>query len=108
DARAAVRAERLRRLQLVRRGRVQLRGARRRRYAGGTDGGQPAGMSRLFTPVQVGPIEARNRAWVSPMCQYSCERQDGMPGEWHHEHLASFARGGAGLVMTEAAAVVPE
>nr|WP_241429318.1 oxidoreductase [Agrococcus sp. ARC_14] len=62
----------------------------------------------LFSPVQVGDIEARNRAWVSPMCQYSCEQQDGIPTEWHHEHLASFARGGAGLVMTEAAAVVPE
>ncbi|MBO1769459.1 oxidoreductase [Agrococcus sp. TF02-05] len=65
-------------------------------------------MSLLFSPVAVGPLEARNRAWVSPMCQYSCEEQDGMPNEWHREHLASFARGGAGLVMTEAAAVVPE
>ncbi len=65
-------------------------------------------MSVLFSPVPVGPVEARNRAWVSPMCQYSCEQQDGMPNAWHHEHLASFARGGAGLVMTEAAAVAPE
>ncbi|GEK79627.1 oxidoreductase [Agrococcus baldri] len=65
-------------------------------------------MSQLFSPVQIGPVEARNRAWVSPMCQYSCEQLDGMPGEWHHEHLASFARGGAGLVMTEATAVVRE
>ncbi|WP_026373900.1 oxidoreductase [Agrococcus lahaulensis] len=65
-------------------------------------------MSLLFSPVAVGPLEARNRAWVSPMCQYSCEEQDGMPNDWHREHLASFARGGAGLVMTEAAAVVPE
>ena len=65
-------------------------------------------MSALFSPVRIGPVEARNRAWVSPMCQYSCDELDGMPGEWHHEHLASFARGGAGLVMTEAAAVVPE
>ncbi|WP_306232006.1 tRNA-dihydrouridine synthase [Agrococcus beijingensis] len=64
-------------------------------------------MSLLFAPVQVGGVEARNRAWVSPMCQYSCERQDGIPGQWHLEHLASFARGGAGLVMTEAAAVEP-
>ncbi len=64
-------------------------------------------MSVLFSPVRLGPIEVRNRAWVSPMCQYSCEEQDGMPGDWHHEHLASFARGGAGLVMTEAAAVEP-
>lgn len=65
-------------------------------------------MSHLFTPVQVGPVAVRNRAWVSPMCQYSCDRQDGIPTEWHHEHLAGFARGGAGLVMTEATAVVAE
>ncbi|WP_347754270.1 NADH:flavin oxidoreductase/NADH oxidase [Agrococcus sp. ProA11] len=65
-------------------------------------------MSLLFSPVAIGPVRARNRVWVSPMCQYSCEERDGMPGPWHHEHLASFARGGAGLVMTEAAAVVPE
>ncbi|MFA4842134.1 MAG: oxidoreductase, partial [Agrococcus sp.] len=64
-------------------------------------------MSVLFSPVQLGRVEVRNRAWVSPMCQYSCEEQDGMPGDWHREHLASFARGGAGLVMTEAAAVEP-
>ncbi|MCR8671482.1 oxidoreductase, partial [Agrococcus sp. HG114] len=65
-------------------------------------------MSLLFTPVEVGGIRVRNRAWVSPMCQYSCEREDGIVHDWHREHLASFARGGAGLVMTEAAAVVPE
>ncbi len=64
-------------------------------------------MSVLFSPVQLGPVEARNRAWVSPMCQYSCEARDGMAGDWHHEHLTSFARGGAGLVMTEAAAIEP-
>lgn len=64
-------------------------------------------MSVLFSPVQLGPVEARNRAWVSPMCQYSCEARDGMAGDWHHEHLTSFARGGAGLVMTEAAAIDP-
>lgn len=64
-------------------------------------------MSVLFSPVQLGPIDVRNRAWVSPMCQYSCEQQDGMAGDWHREHLTSFARGGAGLVMTEAAAIEP-
>lgn len=64
-------------------------------------------MSLLFTPVSVGDIQVRNRAWVSPMCQYSCDELDGVPGQWHLEHLASFARGGAGLVMTEATAVEP-
>lgn len=65
-------------------------------------------MSLLFSPVQVGPFEVRNRVWLAPMCQYSCEAQDGVPTAWHLEHLTSFARGGVGLAMTEAAAVLPE
>nr|WP_230487375.1 NADH:flavin oxidoreductase/NADH oxidase [Nocardioides anomalus] len=40
------------------------------------------------------------------MCQYSAV--DGVPNDWHLVHLGSFARGGAGLVLTEATAVVPE
>jgi 2,4-dienoyl-CoA reductase-like NADH-dependent reductase (Old Yellow Enzyme family) len=49
----------------------------------------------------------RNRIWVSPMCEYSVENEDGVPTDWHLVHLGSFARGGAGLVMTEATAVNP-
>ncbi|HET6302248.1 NADH:flavin oxidoreductase/NADH oxidase [Microbacterium sp.] len=63
-------------------------------------------MSILFSPLTVGPKTARNRLWVSPMCQYSAV--DGMPQEWHHVHLAQFASGGAGIVMAEATAVSPE
>ena len=63
-------------------------------------------MSKLFTPVTVRDLTARNRVWVSPMCQYSST--DGMPDDWHLMHLGQFAAGGAGLVMTEASAVVPE
>lgn len=63
-------------------------------------------MSRLFSPLTLRGTTFRNRAWVSPMCQYSSV--DGMPTDWHLVHLGSFARGGAGLVMTEACAVVPE
>jgi 2,4-dienoyl-CoA reductase-like NADH-dependent reductase (Old Yellow Enzyme family) len=37
------------------------------------------------------------------MCQYSS--QDGFANDWHLVHLGSRAAGGAGLVMTEAAAV---
>ncbi|HEY2673095.1 MAG TPA: NADH:flavin oxidoreductase/NADH oxidase, partial [Rugosimonospora sp.] len=44
--------------------------------------------------------------WVSPMCQYSAV--DGEPADWHLVHLGSFARGGAGLVLTEATAVTAE
>ena len=63
-------------------------------------------MSRLFSPITVRGLTLPNRAWVSPMCQYSAT--DGVPDDWHLVHLGQFATGGAGLVMTEATAVVPE
>ncbi|MFT4051275.1 MAG: NADH:flavin oxidoreductase/NADH oxidase [Microbacterium sp.] len=63
-------------------------------------------MSLMFTPIDLGGITARNRLWVAPMCQYSA--QDGVPNDWHHVHLAQFAAGGAGVVIAEATAVVPE
>ena len=65
-------------------------------------------MSRLFTPISIGSVEIRNRAWVASMCTYSCEERDGVPDDWHRDHLSSFAKGGAGLVLTEATAVSPE
>ncbi|MBB6627135.1 NADH:flavin oxidoreductase/NADH oxidase [Nocardioides sp. KIGAM211] len=63
-------------------------------------------MSQLFTPITLRDVTVRNRVWVAPMCQYSAV--DGVPHDWHLVHLGSFARGGAGLVITEATAVVPE
>ena len=63
-------------------------------------------MSHLFTPITLRDVTVRNRAWVAPMCQYSAV--DGVPNDWHLVHLGSFARGGAGLVFTEATAVTPE
>ena len=63
-------------------------------------------MSQLFEPLTLRGTTFRNRVWVSPMCQYSSV--DGRPSDWHLVHLGSFARGGAGLVMSEATAVVPE
>lgn len=63
-------------------------------------------MSQLFSSWQLRELALRNRVFVSPMCQYSCE--DGLPTDWHLVHLGSRAVGGAALVMTEAAAVVPE
>ena len=62
----------------------------------------------LFSPLSVRGTEFRNRLWVAPMCQYSCESRDGVPAEWHMVHLGSLARGGAGLVIAEATGVVPE
>ncbi|HJV33427.1 NADH:flavin oxidoreductase/NADH oxidase [Geomonas sp.] len=63
-------------------------------------------MPHLFEPLTLRSVTLRNRIAVSPMCQYSSE--DGFANEWHFVHLGSRAVGGAGLVMTEATAVVPE
>ena len=62
----------------------------------------------LFQPVTIRSVTVPNRVWVSPMCQYSADGLDGMPTTWHTVHLGALARGGAGLVMTEATAVSPE
>ena len=62
----------------------------------------------LFTPLQVGPLTVPNRAWVSPMCQYSVETRDGVPGDWHLVHYGALALGGWGLVTVEATGVSPE
>ena len=61
---------------------------------------------RLFSPLKLRDVTLRNRIGVSPMCQYSSE--DGFANDWHFVHLGAFATGGAGLVITEANAVVPE
>jgi 2,4-dienoyl-CoA reductase-like NADH-dependent reductase (Old Yellow Enzyme family) len=61
----------------------------------------------LFTPYECRDVTARNRVMVSPMCQYSCEDEDGLATEWHRVHIGSRATGGAGIVMTEASAVTP-
>lgn len=63
-------------------------------------------MSRLLSPITLRDVTVRNRAWVAPMCTYSA--RDGVPGDWHLVHLGSFALGGAGLVISEATAVLPE
>jgi len=62
--------------------------------------------SHLFEPLTLRGTTFRNRAWVSPMCQYSSV--DGLANDWHLVHLGSFASGRAGLVLTEATAVTPE
>jgi len=63
-------------------------------------------MSKLFTPLQMRSLTLRNRIFVAPMCQYSCE--DGVPNDWHMVHLGSRAVGGAAMVIVEATAVAPE
>ena len=60
----------------------------------------------MFTPYKVGNLTLQNRVVVAPMCQYSAD--DGTPTDWHLVHLGNFAKGGAGLVITEMTNVSPE
>ncbi|WP_241032200.1 NADH:flavin oxidoreductase/NADH oxidase [Rhodococcus pseudokoreensis] len=62
--------------------------------------------TRLFSPLTLRGVTFRNRLWVAPMCQFSAD--DGVPDDWHLVHLGSFAKGKAGLVLTEATGVSPE
>src|SRR6266480_819178 len=63
-------------------------------------------MPGLFDPLTIRDLTFANRVFVSPMCQYSS--RDGFANDWHFVHLGSRAVGGAGLVLTEATAVLPE
>ena len=63
-------------------------------------------MAHLFDPVTIRDLTLANRVVVSPMCEYSST--DGFVNDWHFVHLGSRAVGGAGLVLTEATAVLPE
>lgn len=63
-------------------------------------------MPQLFDPLRLRGIAFSNRIAVSPMCQYSAV--EGCATDWHLVHLGGLAQGGAGLVLTEAAAVSPE
>lgn len=69
--------------------------------AGGT-----AGRAPIFAPLRLRGMQLDNRIVVAPVMQYRA--RDGMPGDWHFTHYAERAKGGAGLVMTETLAVMPE
>ncbi len=63
-------------------------------------------MSRLFEPLKFGNLELENRIIIAPMCQYSAT--EGTPSDWHLIHLGHLALSGAGMMIVEATAVLPE
>ncbi|KXH59281.1 NADH:flavin oxidoreductase/NADH oxidase [Colletotrichum salicis] len=65
---------------------------------------QPDGT--LFSPLKIRGLTLHNRIIVSPMCQYSADKEH--MTAWHKTHLQSYAVRGAGLVLTEVQAVMPE
>lgn len=73
----------------------------------GDDWPQNKALPKLFEPIQVGPLEFKNRIFVAPMCQYSCEAEGDHAGvltAWHTVHLGQLAQRGAACVMVEASA----
>jgi 2,4-dienoyl-CoA reductase-like NADH-dependent reductase (Old Yellow Enzyme family) len=63
-------------------------------------------MPLLFTPISLKSVTLPNRIALAPLCMYSAT--DGLANGFHFSHLTGFARGRAGLVFTEATAVLPE
>ena len=74
--------------------------------ATGADARRLNAAMHLFDPLTIRDVTMRNRIAVSPMCEYSSN--DGFANDWHFVHLGSRAVGGAGLVLTEAAAVTAD
>ena len=60
---------------------------------------------KLFDSVKLphSPLTLKNRAIVSPMCQYSAK--DGHLSPYHIAHLGQFALHGVGAIMVEASGV---
>src|SRR5690625_7688068 len=65
-------------------------------------------MAKLFSPVDFKGITLKNRVVMSPMCMYSCMKEDGKVTPFHMTHYVSRAVGQVGLIVTEATAVQPE
>ena len=49
-----------------------------------------------FTPISLRSVTARNRIWISPMCQYEYARKSTSPPCGYMAHWGSRAVGGAG------------
>ncbi|MBU8977812.1 oxidoreductase [Lysobacter sp. MMG2] len=62
--------------------------------------------SSLFEPIRIGGLELANRLAVGPMHQFSAE--NGCMSDWHLIHLGHLAFSGAGVLIIETTAVLPE
>lgn len=61
--------------------------------------------AKLFDPITIAELTFRNRLWVAPMCQYRADEGKGTANDWHLIHYGALAKGGAGAIITEAAAI---
>jgi len=65
-------------------------------------------LATLPTTFTLKGLELKNRIVMAPMCQYSVDKQDGTPNDWHFVHYVSRAVGGTGLIIVEMTSVDPE
>ncbi|OZI37105.1 hypothetical protein CAL29_01340 [Bordetella genomosp. 10] len=72
------------------------------------DKGQEQGRNQtlLFSPFTLRDVTFPNRIVIAPMQMYKATAE-GMATDWHFQHLAKYAVGGAGTVMTEGLIVDP-
>ncbi|MEK4351190.1 NADH:flavin oxidoreductase/NADH oxidase [Paenibacillus sp. FSL R5-0475] len=65
-------------------------------------------MSDLFAPYELKGLSLKNRIVMPPMCQYSVDKEDGIPNDWHYVHYVSRAIGGTGFIIVEMTGVHPD
>jgi NADPH2 dehydrogenase len=65
-------------------------------------------MKTIDSPFKVKGLQLKNRIVMAPMCQYSVDKEDGIPNDWHFVHYVSRAIGGTGLIIMEMTSVTPE
>lgn len=65
-------------------------------------------MVTLNSPFTIKGVSLKNRIVMAPMCQYSVEKKDGIPNDWHFVHYLSRAVGGTGLIIVEMTNVEPD
>lgn len=65
-------------------------------------------MKTIGTPFELKGLTLKNRTVMAPMCQYSVDKEDGIPNDWHYVHYVSRAVGGTGLIIMEMTSVTPE
>lgn len=60
----------------------------------------PGAVNPLFEPISIGPLTLANRIVMAPMSRYFCP--DEVPHQGVIDYYARRARGGCGLILTEA------
>ncbi|SEO33541.1 2,4-dienoyl-CoA reductase [Amphibacillus marinus] len=65
-------------------------------------------MSKIQTSFSVKDLNLKNRIVMPPMCQFSVDKEDGVPNDWHFVHYVSRAIGGTGLIIMEMTGVEPD